>query len=105
MTLTAGQEALREAARLETARVYGGVVPEHKSRPLLADRAEAEINAAWHAPHQPGEGQGAVVLRATEPIEVAVREGWPTSRILDSYGVSYAEVRAVRKRLMADGAA
>jgi hypothetical protein len=44
---TAGQLALREAARLEAAKVYGGLVPEHHNQPsgLTALVAEAELRA------------------------------------------------------------
>ena len=91
MTLTPGQEALREAARLEAARVYGGVCAEHKQpRSIVAARAEAEINA-WHVDN--------------DDIEKAIRSGLATSQIIERYGATYAEVRTIRKQLMKEGAA
>ncbi len=84
--MTPGQEALREAARLEAARVYGGVVREHKQpRSVMAARAEAEIEAAWHG---------------TDPVEEGVRAGMTTADLMNRYGATYREVRDIRKRVM-----
>jgi hypothetical protein len=83
--MTPGQEALQEAARLEAARVYGGVVVEHRQpRAVMAARAEAEIEAAWHG---------------SDPLIDAVRAGWTTSRIMQRYGATYREIRDIRRNL------
>lgn len=100
--MTAGQEALREAARLEAARVYGGIVPEHHNarRSLLADRAEAELTAAL-----------ARTRPALEPVPdepdddpdliAAIRAGMTTAEIVELFCVDTATVRAARRKAVA----
>lgn len=89
--MTPGQLALIEAARMEAARVYGRVYPDHQEPVgLSALVAEAEI---------------AELQRGGDKIERAILDGQPNSQIIAEHGVDYATVRAARKRVMRDGAA
>lgn len=92
--MTPGQEALAEAARLEAARVYGRVSREQTTPTSYAvAQLEAELNA-----RDDRDETRRVVTRA-------IRDGVPTKDIIDVYGVAAADVRAVRKQIMAEGAA
>lgn len=78
---------MREAARLEAARVYGATMPRTE-RSLLAERAEAAlVNLAAMEATQ----------RRAEAVADGIAAGWPTKQIMDSCGASYAEVRQARK--------
>lgn len=83
-----GRDALREAARIEAARVYGATCRQHPAptAEYLALLARVEE------------------LDADRHIEAAVTAGCPASEIVAMYGVDYARVRAARKRLMAGAA-
>lgn len=101
--LTPGQRALQEAARLEAARVYGGVISDTTTEPVsvLAARAEAEVKAA-------NQRARANRPRKPEPISyliTAARNGMTTSQIVEHYAVNYATARAASKAAMKDGAA
>ena len=98
--LTPGQEALREAARLEAALVYGRVHTEHRQPTgTAAVIAEAELNEALrrarHAAEQTADQRD---------LEAALVAHIPVHLIVDRLGVTYSEVRAARKRLMAGAA-
>lgn len=90
--MSAGRDALAEAARLETARVYGGVVRESIAQDRIAAlEAQVLLRDARTA--------------NTRAIERAIAEGIPTADIVDIYGTDQDAVREIRKRLMAEGAA
>lgn len=92
--MTPGEEALHEAARLEAARVYGRVC-RHAESPSSV--AVARLEAELHARDEHDETRRLVTR--------AVRDGVTTRDIVDLYGIDQATVRAVRKQLMAEGAA
>lgn len=84
--MTPGQAALQEAARLETAAVYGRVTVEHKQpRSTPATVAEAILT------------ERADRLAA---VEAAIRAGLTTAQVIDAWSVDYETVRAARKRVM-----
>lgn len=111
--MTAGQDALREAARLEAARVYGRVVPEFHNGPRTTwvAHAEAELAARADTLAQRLEDCGPPVDNAPEPVDEpddeitdALRRGLSVSEIASTYCVEITDVRAARKRLMAGAA-
>lgn len=79
--MTPGQLALAEAARLESALVYGRLCPEHKA---VDDGAETEPR------------------NKVNRLIGAVRIGMTNNEIMAQYHVCYATVRAARKAAMAD---
>ncbi len=100
--MTAGMEALREAARLEAAAFYGRAAGDTSIATRRADhradderldaanrrvreaQARAEIERAWHR---------------RDPIEDDVKAGLTNTEIMHRWGASYREVRDARKRL------
>jgi len=88
--MTPGQAALDEAARLESARVYGSIQHEHQS---ITD--EAALAAALLRQRRANE-------QSTDDreIEAALHARIPVHLIVDRLGVTYSDVRAARKRLM-----
>lgn len=89
--MSPGEEACREAARLETARIYSQILLE----PPAADRAESDETALaaalWRL-----DDEAATRLAVT----AAIRAGKTTSVIVSEVAVTYSEVRAIRKQLM-----
>ena len=83
--MTPGRRALIEAARLETARVYGSVQREHRE-------------------HRMSDRRPQVVDDNIEIVE-AILAGTTISEVVETFCVDYATVRAIRKRVMARGAA
>lgn len=91
--LTPGEAALREAARLEAARIYGRVCPEHKQPiSVAAAVAEAEVSA------KPAQHYDMELLKL-------IRAGKPNSELVELYGYEYATIRAARMHLMRNGVA
>jgi hypothetical protein len=86
-----GEEALREAARLETARIYSQILAE----PPADGRAEADESALaaalWRLDDETATRQA---------VTAAIRAGKTTSAIVAEVAVTYSEVRAIRKQLM-----
>jgi DNA-binding NarL/FixJ family response regulator len=92
--LTPGQQAMREVARLEAARVYGHTAEADEPASLTATVAEAELTA--RAPDRRARVAG------ERDIADAIRAGLSISAICEQLGASYAAVRAVRKRIMGE---
>lgn len=83
--MTAGQDALREAARLESALVYGGVRVQHDGpNSVTVVRAEA-----------------ALASRAKK-VDRAIRAGMTNTEIMQATGLPYREVQAARRRTERD---
>lgn len=109
--MTAGQEAMREAARIEAAAFYGcaagdstiatrrqqrltdaqavAVANYRAANRLVSEaRAVAEIDRAWHG---------------CDPVVDAVLAGWTTQQIVDRYGATSREVRHARRQIEGTG--
>lgn len=93
--MTPGTEALREAARVELARVYGSTCPE--TRNGIYTRQAATVD-------QPRRLALVTALRPAERrstdmqarIEQALASGWTDGRIVDGLGVALEDVTAAR---------
>jgi hypothetical protein len=99
-----GEDALREAARLETARIYSQILAPGSAEAALADDEDdtgsvtaaideyALTTALWRL-----DDDEAATRRA---VAAAIRAGKPNSAIVADWAVTYSEVRAIRKQLM-----
>ena len=102
--MTPGRRALIEAARLESARIYGTVQREHRQ---LTD--EQRVDNIVAAVRNRGEAEGNAAQAVQNPakrcpqdalITMAIEAGETNHSIIQRLGVTYADVRAVRKRAM-----
>lgn len=83
--MSAGSDALREAARLESARFYGDVLV-HTDEPfsVFAARAEAEV---------------AESNRRHKDLAVLIASGATAGELVNSHGYSYVQVRAALRNV------
>jgi hypothetical protein len=105
-THTHGRAALREAARLERAAVYGQLRPDTAvASRMAAARAVADSVALEAAllradRHRRVRRADRIAAATRDAVVAAVRRGLTTEEITADLGVDGAAVRAARKRVM-----
>lgn len=79
--MSAGQDALREAARLEAALVYGGV------------------RVRTDGPRNVGAAQAEELVSRSQQIRAAISAGLGNDEIMQRYKATYSEVQTARRRV------
>ena len=105
--MTAGEDALREAARLEAARVYGRPCPEHKQAHAVIEPGlfERPVDSYYGPAAEPVLAQLVTALAPEAPrssassrrrIEQAIARGLDDDHAAAATGADLADVTSVR---------
>lgn len=98
---TPGQAAMREAARLESARIYGQVLADtNQPHADTVAATEAELITRWETlaniDQRATRARGFLPTPKRVAIEQAIARGWDEARIAQVTGFDVAQIRAVR---------